>query len=235
MSPRAAFLLAAAAAALGPAAAGADAAPEASRASSPAAAAPSPRSASWIGFGTMGGAIVLDPHLHDYRWDTSPRAIFGFQGMLVRDRIALGARVWSSRTSQATGLLEGAGAPSVRLTGAELVAEPHLASWSGFRCHASATGGIVHLGWSPDRLTLDASGGGEAITVDFEPVDTWTASAGLGVRRALPGRVMLGVAVERSIFSLETAHRVDDVIVEDRELFGNWTVRVELSRWFISI
>lgn len=187
-----------------------------------------------FGVTTIGGATFLDPHLADYRWDTAPRAIWGVQGMVAQGRWGIGARAWTSRTSQETGLLVSTGAPSVRLTGVELVGEPTLLDAYGFRAFASATAGFLHLGWSPDRLTLDASGGGEEITVEYAPIDTWTGSAGVGLRRGLPGNVTLGFAVERTFFSLETAHRVDDVVVEERERFGNWTVRLELSRWFLS-
>jgi hypothetical protein len=37
------------------------------------------------------------------------------------------------------------------------------------------------------------------------------------------------------MFRLDTVHRAGDDVIEERETFGNWTVRLELSQWFISI
>jgi hypothetical protein len=93
----------------------------------------------------------------------------------------------------------------------------------------------MHIGYSPDHLVLDDLGTGQPITIDLEPITEWQGGLGLGVRRALPGRTTLGIAVERSLFRLDTAHRAGNTVVEQRETFGNWTVRLELSQWFISI
>ncbi len=190
--------------------------------------------ASWLGLGPYGGALFLDEHLGDYRWDVTPQAVFGLQGMFIRDRFGIGVRAWRSTTTQGTGLLGESASPRVQLTGFELVAEPRLASRWGTHLFAIASGGLVHIGYSPDRLVIDDLGP-EPITVDLEPIDEWQAGLGLAVRRALPWRTTVGLAVERSMFRLDTVHRVDDEVIEDRETFGNWTVRFELSQWFISI
>jgi hypothetical protein len=201
----------------------------------PATAAAGPPGSSWLGVGPYGGALLLDEHLADYRWDVAPQAIWGLQGMLVRDRFGVGARVWRSGTTQDTSILGEASAADVRLTGAEILVEPRIASAWGTHLFASASGGLLHVGWSPDRLELDDFGTGVPIAVDLEPIDTWHGGLGLALRRALPGRVTLGLAVERSMFRLDTAHRAGEAIVEEKETFGNWTVRFELSQWFISI
>ncbi len=191
--------------------------------------------ATWLGIGPYGGALFLDQHLHDYRWDVAPRAVWGLQGMLRRDRFGIGVRAWRSSTTQGTGLLGESEAPEVSLTGFELVAEPRLASCWGTHLFGLASGGIVHIGYSPDELVLDDMSGGSPITVELSPIDEWQAGVGLAVRRALPGRTTLGLAVERSFFRLDTAHRAGNTVIEERETFGNWTVRFELSQWFISI
>jgi hypothetical protein len=192
-------------------------------------------SASWLGVGPYGGALFLDPHLSDYRWDVSPQAVWGIQGMVRRDRFGIGVRAWRSGTTQSTGILGASETPEVSLTGFELVAEPRLASCWGTHLFALASGGLLHIGYSPDRLVIDDLGGGAPLEVELEPIDEWQAGLGLALRRALPGRATLGVAVERSMLRLDTAHRAGDEVVYDRETFGNWTVRLELSQWFNSI
>jgi hypothetical protein len=41
--------------------------------------------------------------------------------------------------------------------------------------------------------------------------------------------------VDHTWFQLDTAHRVGSEIVEDRETFGNWTARVELTHRVLQI
>lgn len=190
---------------------------------------------SWFGVGTYGGAIFLDQHLADYRWDTSPHAVWGLQGFYRHDRYGAGARVWRTGTTQSTGLLDASSSPSVNLTGADLVFEPRIGAWRGLQFFALASGGLLRISYSPDSIVLDDPGSGEPLTVDAPPVHEWTAGAGLGLRHHVPGRATLGFSLERSVFRLDTAHRKDDVVIEDRETFGNWTARLELSRWFFSI
>ena len=190
---------------------------------------------SWFGVGTYGGAVFLDQHLADYRWDTSPQAVWGLQGSYRRDRYGLGARVWRSGTTQSTGLLDAAPSPSVNLSGVDLVLEPKIGAWRGLQFFAMASGGLLHISYSPDSIVLDDPGSGEPLRVNTPPIDEWIAGAGLSLRHHIPGRATLGLSIERSIFRLDTAHRNDDVVIEDRETFGNWTARFELSRWFFSI
>jgi len=190
---------------------------------------------SWFGVGTYGGAIFLDQHLSDYRWDTTPHAVWGLQGFYRRDRYGAGARVWRTGTTQSTGLLDASSSPKVNLTGADLVLEPKIGGWGGLQFFAMATGGLLHIGYSPDTIVLDDPGTGEPIRVNAPPINEWTLGAGFGLRHHIPGRATLGFSLEHSVFRLDTAHRIDDVVVEDRETFGNWTARLELSRWFFSI
>jgi hypothetical protein len=190
---------------------------------------------SWFGVGTYAGAIFLDQHLSDYRWDTSPHAVWGLQGFYRRDRYGAGARVWRTGTTQSLGLLDAGSSPSVNLTGVDLVVEPKVGAWRGLQFFGMASGGLLHISYSPDSFELDDPGSGEPVRVDAPPIDEWTFGAGLGLRHHVPGRATLGFSIEHSVFRLDTAHRNDDVIVENRETFGNWTARFELSRWFFSI
>jgi hypothetical protein len=190
---------------------------------------------SWFGVGTYAGAVLLDEHLADYRWDTSPQAVYGLQGTWMRDRYGVGARVWRTGTTQATGILGSISSPSVNLTGFDLVVEPRLGAWRGLQFFAMASGGLLHLSYSPESIVIEDPGSGETIEVSTPPIDEWIGGAGFAMRHHLPGRATLGLSIERSIFRLDTAHRQDDAIVEDRETFGNWMARLELSRWFFSI
>jgi len=61
-------------------------------------------------------------------------------------------------------------------------------------------------------------------------VNALEGGGGLALRRALPWSLEAGAAAERSWFSLSTSHRRGDVIVTERETFGSWTGRFELTR-----
>jgi hypothetical protein len=54
----------------------------------------------------------------------------------------------------------------------------------------------------------------------------------VALRHALPGPWSTGLEVERRVFGLDTAHRNGSVIEERRETFGEWSVRLEVARWF---
>ncbi len=175
------------------------------------------------------GAMLLDEHLSDYSWDTAARPVFGTAAFVRSGRFAAGGRVWRGDTSQDVGTPSSPRSVTVNLSGFEGIAEAELASALGVRALATGSAGLVHLGWSPDRVELD-TGVGEPVPVSFDPVNEATWGLGLALRRAIPGGFELAAAVERSWFRLETAHRRGDEIVNERETFGNWTARVELSR-----
>lgn len=187
-----------------------------------------------VGFSTFGGAMLFDAHLGDYRWDTRPQALWGL-GAHADWRLArLEARFWRTGSSQETGLLGESRAPSIRVTGFDLGIAPQLFRWKSWQTFASLSAGLLHLGYDPDLLFVDTGSGGAPVSVAFDPIDTWVANFGLGTRFSLPGQTTLGVAAEHSIFPLETAHRVDDVIVEEKEHFRHWALRLEFSRSFFS-
>ena len=184
--------------------------------------------------GPVAGALALDSHLSDYRWDTRPRPLYGLAGRVGFGRYAAGLRVWRATTSQATGIPGETSSPTVNLTGTEGLAEVGLFRTAGFRFSTTGSFGLLHLGYSPDSWTFDP-GTGEDVTVDFQPIDEWIAGLGLGVRRAIVGGLDLALAVERTWFRLDTAHRAGNEIVNQRETFGNWAARIELThrvfRW----
>jgi opacity protein-like surface antigen len=187
-----------------------------------------------VTLGPIAGTIVLDSHLSDYRWDTRARAVWGAAGRADLGRLGGGLRVWRASTTQGLGIPGEDERPRVSLTGVELLGETRVASFAGVRLLASATAGLLRIAWSPDAVTVD-DGTGQSIEVGFAPISEWTGGAGLGLRREIAGGLEAGVVVERSWFRLDTTHRAGGGIVTERETFGNWTARVELTHRILQI
>jgi hypothetical protein len=179
--------------------------------------------------GVTGGALTPDADLSHYRWDTSPRATLGAYAGIERGPVEIGLHAWTASTTQDTGL-DDVAPPSVRLGAVELAAGWRLFSAAGVGLVALASAGRVHLGYHPDSATFDV--GGNDVTVDFDPIDEWIFGGGLAARRAIGHVLMAGARVDYHVFGLETAHRNGDVIERDRESFGNWSGRLELSYRF---
>ena len=180
------------------------------------------------------GAISLDSRLADYRWDTAVRPAWGLAGFASLGRVAPGVRFWRSSTTQSTGIPGDDTALDVSLTGFEATAAVRMVSLAGFRLLATGSAGVMRMAWSPSSLALDV-GLAEPVTVGFAPVTEGIFGAGLTVRRGLFAGFDLAVGAERSWFKLDTAHRRGTEIVEDRETFGNWAARVELSRPILNL
>lgn len=180
----------------------------------------------------LGGAAQFDPHLNDYRWNTDPRAAWGLQASAEAGRFLAGARALRTGTTQGSGIPGETSAPNVRLTSLEALGGYRLATLAGLDLFATASYGWAHLGYDPDRMSFTPLSGTSDVVVHFEPVDTWTAAAGLRLRRALTFGLAVGLQLERSYFALDTAHRNGATIEEQRETFGNWGARVELS-WIL--
>jgi len=123
-------------------------------------------------------------------------------------------------------------ASSVRATSSELVGEYRLGEAWGTELLASAAAGWLHVGYHPDQVTFQPSGGGPPIVVELAPVDEWIAGGGLGLRRSLHGDWSMGVGVEASVFGLESALSDGQAVVVRRESFSNWSARVELARLY---
>jgi len=182
--------------------------------------------------GLEAGGTWLDPTLANYRWDISGNASYGLELRAGIDRTHLGLRLWRSGTTQGTGIPGETTEPKVRLTGVELVGRLRVANFWGFRSFLSAGGGLLHMGYSPDELSIVPQGASEAILVRFQSIDEWTMSYGFAVERNLFGMVALGLHLERLTFSLDTLHRNGGNIEEQRERFGNWIGRLTLTRSF---
>ena len=190
------------------------------------------RSSAWATVGILGGSTVVDDRLRNYSWDTRPHAAWGAQVLAGRGRVALGTRVWRSRTVQVLELPAGTQSPAVRSTTLELLARTRVASPLGTQLWAGASAGRLHIDYQPDRVLVSSGPGGEVVA-DLLPVREWIAGAGLSLQLPLLARWSAGVDLDRQFFSLDTAHRSGAVVVDRREAFGDWSARLEIA-WLLS-
>lgn len=172
------------------------------------------------------GAIALDSHLADYRWDTSLSMQPGLRVGVHHARFATALRTAWSGTEQATGVPGESAAPSVNLTQVDLALEGRMATLAGIEMWASGHGGRLFLGYEPDEMTVDA--GGSPVTVSFDAITEWCYGFGVSFRRDVARHLALGLQLDQTTFSLDTAHRSGDEIVEARESFSNWSLSLAL-------
>lgn len=187
-----------------------------------------------LAVGPAAGVMVLDPHLADYRWDTRPAAQAGLQAMVERGRFALGGRFWRAHTTQASGIPGETQAPRVNLTGVEMVGSVRALRYRAFELWGTGQAGRFHIGYDPDQLSFDVGGTIGTITVDYEPITEWEAGLGLELRAELTHQLYMSVQGEGMTFSLDTAHRSGSEIVESRERFVTWSLRMQVS-WVLSL
>ena len=184
----------------------------------------------WISVGLITGSTQFDAELADYQWDTTPRPGWGVQALAGRGRLALGLRAWRASSTQSIGDL--GAAPKVHATSLELVGEGRLAEVLGTQVLATIAGGRLHLGYDPDRVTIQPPAPAGAIEVDLAPVGAWIGGGGLALRHAVAPAWSVGLGVDARVFAIETAHRSGDAIVLARESFGDWSARFELA-WLV--
>jgi len=180
----------------------------------------------------LGGATQFDSHLTDYRWNADPRAAWGLQATAEAGRWMAGARALRTQTTQSSGIPGETSAPHVRVTSLEGLGGLRLATLAGVDVFGTLSGGWAHLGYDPDRMMFTPLSGTSEVVVHFAPIDTWTAAAGLRLRRPIASSLAVGLQLERSYFALDTAHRNGAAVEEQRETFANWGARVELS-WIL--
>jgi hypothetical protein len=181
----------------------------------------------WFSVGVLGGSAQPVASLADYQWDVRPHAAWGAQALVGRGAWSGGVRVWRSGTTQALGLA-GTPDPRVSTTSFDVVGRARVASWRGLECLGVATGGRLAIRYQPDHVTIDTGAG--PVEVAFEPVWSWVAGAGLGLRAPLRGGWSLGLETERRVFALDTAHRSGAAVTNARDTFGDWHARLELAR-----
>jgi hypothetical protein len=176
----------------------------------------------------LAGPSKLDRALADYEWDTSPAWAWGLRALVGRGRLAAGARLWTTETTQTIELPSGTTAPRVRATSLELVGEARVASWANVDVLARGSAGRLHLGYHPDRVSVDV-GSGVPTEVPLAPIDEWIGGVAAGLRTRITDRVSTGVELERRFFGIDTAHRRGTEIVTGRQSFGDWSARLELA------
>lgn len=189
--------------------------------------------APWGSVGVLAGSSRPDSELSRYRWDTGGHRGLGVQGMVGFGIVGGGLRYWRTYTTQSTGLLGVEIEPDVRLESYEAIAQLRLFTLAGIQMAATGSFGQLRLSYEPATLTVDV-GAGSLTEIEFRPIDSWTTSAGLALRRAIVPGVGIGVQVDRSFFELDVLHRAGDVIVGTEEGFGHWNARVELA-WLIGL
>ncbi|MCI0451628.1 MAG: hypothetical protein L0Z51_04445 [Candidatus Latescibacteria bacterium] len=181
-----------------------------------------------IGVGAMLGGISLDSHLDDYRWDVTPTLQTGAQATVYHGRFATGARLWLAHTTQAIGIPGQTQAPRVNLTGLEWIGQGRMVSYRGVEVWGTVHGGRLFLAYDPDEMTFDP-GAGAPITVAFDSISEWDYGFGIEIRGDLTAQLALALQAEHTSFSLDTAHRNGDEIVEARERFDQWSLRVQAA------
>jgi hypothetical protein len=184
-----------------------------------------------IELSTVGGATFLDQSLADFQWEITPRVSWGGQAAVRIGRTALGVRLLRQGTEQDTGLIDPP-ATSVGRTSVDVVARFTAARILGTDAWLGASAGWMHLGFSPDEAVIDLPSGSD-ITVEFDPINEAVFGLGAGVSKEVAPRWAIGLGAERTLFGLDTAHRRGDDIVETRESFGDWNVRMELT-WVVT-
>jgi hypothetical protein len=172
------------------------------------------------------GAMLFDPHLADYRWDTSVAMQPGLRLGVHHARYSAALRTSWSATEQSTGLIGETEAPRVHLTQLDLALEGRIATLAGVELWGSGHGGRMFLGYEPDQMTVDA--GGSPVTVSFDAINEWCYGAGIGFRRDVARHLALGLQLDGTGFQLDTAHRSGSEIVESREGFLNWSLSLAL-------
>jgi hypothetical protein len=193
--------------------------------------APRPPAVTKVSLGVLSGSTRIDPRLSDYAWDTRPRAAWGALATVGRGPLELGVRAWRSTTVQAMALPGGDLSPTVRSTTLDVLARARVATVLGTRVSVDASAGTMRIDYRPDHVSVP-QGGGAPLEVDLAALSTGVAGAGVSLQRALPAGWALGLAVERSYFGLDTAHRRGAEIVYGRETFGDWSARLEVARLF---
>ncbi len=187
--------------------------------------------AGWrVGAGLLIGGLAFDQELDNYRWDVTPTVQTGVQAMAFRDRWATGARLWLARTTQATGIPGQTQAPRVNVTAIEWVGQGRIVSYRGVELWGAVHGGRLFLAYDPDQMTVDV-GVGAPITVAFDSISEWDYGFGIEIRGDLTAQLALALQAEMSSFSLDTAHRSGNEIVESRERFDQWSLRLQAA-WF---
>jgi hypothetical protein len=186
-----------------------------------------------LAVGPVAGAVLPDQSLANYRWDTRAAVATGLQATVYHRRLAAGLRLSKWHSSQATGIPGVSEVPRVNVSAIDLIGSVRAVHFGPAELWGSAHVGRTHLGYDPDAVTFDPGVGG-AVTIDFDPIWEWDYGLGAEVRAELTRQLALGLQAEMSTFALDTAHRVGSEIVEQRESFTSFSLRLQAS-WIVQL
>ncbi len=176
------------------------------------------------------GLARPDASFADFRWDTGPRALLGGGLAWERGASAYGLRLQRHGGSQATGLPAAPAALELALTSLEAQLGRRLARPAGLELWLQGHLGWLRLGYAPDQLLLAGAGpAGEDLRIDFAPVDALCGGGGLLLRRALAAEFALGLDLDALAFALDSARRVGEALVLERERRSNWRLSLRLD------
>jgi len=196
---------------------------------------PAPAEDGWrLDLGVGVSALALDQALSDYRWETQPKAALGAHASALNKRWALGLDLRTTSTVQQSGIPGEPTAPRVALHSLELNASFRVAQWKGIQLWGQAHGGRMMMRYEPEQLLFSPPGGGEAIAVDYAPVNEWTGGLAAALRREFFGNLAFAAQLRHSSFSLDTSHRRGDEIVQQRQSFHNWSLGLSAS-WLLDL
>lgn len=169
-----------------------------------------------------------DPKLADYQWDATPRASLGAEALVGRGRFATGVRFTQWSTTQAIGAPSTTELAKVRNSTWELVGKGRVAELAGNELLAVVTAGRVHLGYTPDEITIP-TGSGPPVVAELAPVNEWIWGGGVAGRRSLGRNFSVGLEIGHRVFRMTTAHRSGSAIVVEEESFGEWNGRLAIA------
>ena len=193
-----------------------------------------PQPAWQLELGAVIGTAAPDGDLADFRWDINPALQTGLAATIYHGRFGFGARVLRTQTTQASGIPGETQAPDVNLTTTELVGRVKALEYWGVALWGSAHGGLLHVGYDPDRLTFDTGILPEPITIDYASINEFAAGLGVELRTEIARHAAISLQAEQTTFALDTAHRVGSEIVQSRDRFYSWSLQLQVS-WLLGL
>ena len=178
-----------------------------------------------LSLGLLAGVAKPDDAMADHQFEITPQPAWGARVRSALGPADLGLRVWSSPNTQRLGL-SGLEDPQTRTTTWDIAGRLRVARFLGQALHATASVGRLALTYQPSSLSIPVGGGAPPVMVALDPVHEWVTGAGLAFERGIGRQWAVDVELEHRWFGLDTAHSAGGSLVESRERFGTWDVRV---------
>lgn len=178
-----------------------------------------------LSLGLLAGAAKPDDAMALHQFEIAPQPAWGARVRAAWGPADLGVRVWSSPNTQTLGL-SGVEDPQTRTTTWDLAGRVRVARFLGQSMHATASIGRMALTYQPTSLSIPVGGGEPPVMVALDPLHEWVTGAGLAFERGIGRHWAVDLELEHRWFGLDTAHGAGGSLVESRERFGTWDVRV---------